>query len=790
MSRKGEKKALKKNPARLCLFPLLLILVFLVACGPSANEPDSWNELLKQQRQELLETSKAVNRMASELPHRLSNLEKHLYMLRSRFEKLMLYFDIRSDNPLVLRDILGVLGWFEHETDRLILPFKQEKASIVRQMANLADLSRKFKEEGNSLKNEKSPTGKELKACLDDLENLQARLHPLSLSLNQGLNASEAFILHLKNDRDRIELETHRVLETHLLKRGPSFFSASAWSCGMAAVRKWASGFGIYLMEPIDLKGLGWTMLISKIVLFSLLLLGVFMVLLKRLEKRFLSLSGIRMVPFLLACAIGAGTHLGIFSTGLFPSTFFSTAVTVILACGLLSLSRNLRRFFFPDQELPHRLIPLWAAVSVCVLLESLHVPEETLIPVWSALLLLLCGYYAHAKIKTRRWANVSRAILVALMPILAFMALLGWGYLSVLLGMLLLLLSLNIRLAQGLSAGLGRIGSRRQGRRKNADAHSPTAARGLGFPLIFLTLLLLSSAWIFIFVGGGSLFVDVIRYRVGWNNFTFSIYRIICIFSLLFAVRAGNALARSALAKLPERRKELDAGSVQSLDTIVTYVLWSLFALATLGLLGISFRNLAVIAGGLSVGLGFGLQNIVNNFIGGLILLFGRSIQPGDLVEIDNLRGHVSKVTIRNTLVKAFSGATIFVPNSLLISQKMINWSHADRRYRQEIKIGVAYGSDVEKVTELLLSAAKQSAKVIDLPPPRVRFLDFGDNTLVFSLRLWIKGWSDRYADSEVRYHIERIFRENNIEISFPQLDLHIRSAEGLKDIHNPPQT
>ena len=184
-------------------------------------------------------------------------------------------------------------------------------------------------------------------------------------------------------------------------------------------------------------------------------------------------------------------------------------------------------------------------------------------------------------------------------------------------------------------------------------------------------------------------------------------------------------------------------------------------------------------------MGLGFGLQNIVNNFIGGLILLFGRSLQPGDLVEIDNIRGHVRKVTIRNTLVKAFSGATIFVPNSLLISQKMINWSHADRRYRQEIKIGVAYGSDVEKVTELLLSAAKQSAKVIDRPPPRVRFLDFGDNTLVFSLRLWIKGWSDRYADSEVRYHITRIFRENNIEISFPQLDLHIRSAEGLKDLH-----
>jgi len=316
------------------------------------------------------------------------------------------------------------------------------------------------------------------------------------------------------------------------------------------------------------------------------------------------------------------------------------------------------------------------------------------------------------------------------------------------------------------------------------ADDASPPlmSSRGLGFPLIFISLFLGTAAWVFIFVGGGVLFLEAIRYRIGWSHFTFSVYRVICIFALLFAVRAGIALARSAIAKLPQRYRDLDPGSVQSLDTLIAYGLWSLFLISSLGLLGISFRNLAVIAGGLSVGLGFGMQTIVNNFIGGLILLFGRSIQPGDLVEIDDTRGYVRKVTIRNTLVQTFAGATIFVPNSLLVSQKMINWSHGDRKFRQEIKIGVAYGSDVERVTELLLEAAKESPKVLAIPPPRVRFLDFGDSTLIFSLRLWIKGWADRYADSEVRYHINRIFRENGIEISFPQLDVHLKSAKGLK--------
>lgn len=761
-----------------------MLFLLLPACGTAGSEPDSWEALLKHQHRELVETSKSIDQLASKLPHRLSDLEKRLYLLRSRFERLMLYFDLRSDNPLVLRDILGVLDWFESETDRLILPFKQEKASVTRQMENLTDLSQKFRQEGNLIGKVGPQTQAEVKSYLTDLADLEVRLQPLNENLTRGIDAAQSFFLKLEKDRAQIEHESNRVLKTHLVKKAPVFFSASAWLGGMTALKNWASSFGVYLLEPIDLRGLGWTMFIAKIVLFSLLIMGLWIGFKKKIQKRYESLATVRLSPFFLCFSISIGALLGILSTGLFPSSFFSTSVTVILVYGLLSLSRNLHRVLFPEQDTKRcRLLPLWGAVSVCGLLVSIHLPEQAFIPVWSIWLLILCWYHAGAKVGKEGWETISRFILVAVPPILALMALLGWGYLSVLLGMLLFLLFLDIRLAEMLSAALGRMGTDRKIKITAPDASPSKKVRSLGFPLILLTLLLISFAWTFIFVGGGPLFLEVIRYRVGWESFTFSIYRVLCIFALLFMIRASIALARSALSKLPDRRRDLDAGSIQTLDTIVTYVLWSLFTLGTLGFLGLGLRNLAVVAGGLSVGLGFGLQNIVNNFIGGLILLFGRSIQPGDLLEIDNIKGHVRKVTIRNTLVRAFSGATIFVPNSLLISQKMINWSHADRRYRQEIKVGVAYGSDVQKVTDLLLEAAKQSPKVLDRPPSRVRFLDFGDSTLVFSLRVWIKGWADRYADSEVRYHIDRIFKENGIEISFPQLDLHIRSAEDLKN-------
>jgi len=768
----------------LSILAIDLNFLFLLGCGLAEPDTDSWNDLLKRQRQDLVEASRSVDQLAQNLPARLAVMQRRIYQLRSRFDKLIFYFNINSTNPLALWDISGVINWFEDETERMVDPFKSSQAGLKRLMDTLSDLFLKIEQDWETVEELSQPAIKaEVQAYRNDLASLQERIRSLQHSLTNGLRQVESFVLLLEKDRAQVEHAYNKELATHLLKRSPSFFAATAWSQGMDAARRWASHFRIYLLEPADLKKTAWWEFVAKMVLFPLVLSGISTVALRRLRKRFKGLSSdIGLYPFCLSCSAGFGVLLAIASTGLFPSSFFTTAVTVILIFGLLSLSRELRRLFLPDAASHLRsLTPLWAAVSGTLVLEALHIPEETFIPVWAASLVIVTLYYIRTAPNWQGWANAPRIAMLCTISLLALLTLLGWGHLSILSGTVLLLFSLNVRLARCLSAGLGKLAAHWEEQKTDAALTPALNVKGLGFPLIFIFLLLGSFAWVFNFVGGSSLFLEVVRYKVGWDNFTFSLYRVCLILSLLFAVRAGIALARSLIARLPNRYRDMDAGSVQSLDTLITYVLWSLFFVSSLGLLGISFRNLAMIAGGLSVGLGFGMQTIVNNFIGGLILLFGKSIQPGDLVEVDNTRGYVRKVTIRNTLVQTFSGATIFVPNSLLVSQKMINWSHGDRKFRQEIKVGVAYGSDVERVTELLLEAAKRSPKVLPLPPPRVRFLDFGDSTLVFSLRLWIKGWADRYADSEVRYHINRIFRENGIEISFPQLDVHVRPAEGF---------
>jgi small-conductance mechanosensitive channel len=193
----------------------------------------------------------------------------------------------------------------------------------------------------------------------------------------------------------------------------------------------------------------------------------------------------------------------------------------------------------------------------------------------------------------------------------------------------------------------------------------------------------------------------------------------------------------------------------------------------------GIDLNSFALLAGALGVGIGFGLQNIVNNFISGLILIFERPIQIGDAVQVEELSGRVTHIGIRSSTIKTWDGAEVIVPNGNLISNKLINWTLSDQRRRIEIKVGVAYGTDVSLVMETLLECAKQNEKIIEYPAPSVLFEDFGDSSLNFELRCWTSDFASWIEiRSDLRVAIDNAFKEKNIEIPFPQRDLHLKSG------------
>jgi small-conductance mechanosensitive channel len=201
---------------------------------------------------------------------------------------------------------------------------------------------------------------------------------------------------------------------------------------------------------------------------------------------------------------------------------------------------------------------------------------------------------------------------------------------------------------------------------------------------------------------------------------------------------------------------------------------------LLALAALGLTLTNITILGGAIGVGIGFGLQAIVNNFASGIILLFERPIRVGDMIQLVDLPCTVKKIGLRSTVVASRDDADIVIPNSDLITNQVTNWTLSERRMRLRIPVGVAYGSDVPLVMRILKEIAEGNLSVLSNPASSVLFLGFGDSSLNFELRVWIKDFLDRFRiQSELIQAIDSRFRSEGVEIPFPQRDLHLRSID-----------
>jgi potassium efflux system protein len=221
--------------------------------------------------------------------------------------------------------------------------------------------------------------------------------------------------------------------------------------------------------------------------------------------------------------------------------------------------------------------------------------------------------------------------------------------------------------------------------------------------------------------------------------------------------------------------------GARDALVTIMGYILFLIAIMAGLSAAGFDFGNIAIIAGALSVGIGFGLQNIVNNFVSGLILLFERPIRKGDWIEVGGTEGYVKDIHIRSTILQTFDRSDVIVPNSELISNQVTNWVLSSKSGRAIIPVGVAYGTDTGKVRDVLMAIAENNDDVVKtgiMPKPVVLFREFGDSSLNFELRVFLHNVDIRLRIiSDINFAIDKAFREEGIEIPFPQRDLHVKS-------------
>jgi len=300
---------------------------------------------------------------------------------------------------------------------------------------------------------------------------------------------------------------------------------------------------------------------------------------------------------------------------------------------------------------------------------------------------------------------------------------------------------------------------------------------------LVWLHILLLVAVQAVVWGG----FATVNEALAGIFNFGFEFsglhispgFFLVVIFVIYGAVLASKASQALLLNKvLP--RYGAEKGVQISIARLVHYAILTIGFVIMLRVLGFQLNQLTILGGALGVGIGFGLQAIVNNFASGLILLFERPIKVGDTIQIGSEIGEVKNLGLRATIIQTFDNAEIVVPNSDLVTGQVTNWTLGERKVRIRVPVGVAYGSDVAQVMEILLACGKEHPLVLSSPQPTAFFLAFGSSSLDFELRVWLSEFLTKVQVlSELNQNIERALAKAKIEIPFPQSDLHLRSVD-----------
>ena len=253
-----------------------------------------------------------------------------------------------------------------------------------------------------------------------------------------------------------------------------------------------------------------------------------------------------------------------------------------------------------------------------------------------------------------------------------------------------------------------------------------------------------------------------------------------------VLAVRWGGRLIANRLTA-----RQVNADVVHLVRRVFYIVAIAVLILTALDMLNVPLTAFAFISGAVAIGVGFGAQNIINNFISGWILIWERPIKIGDFLEVGDAKGKVEAINTRSTRIRRVDGVHMLVPNSQLLENTVVNWTLVDQVTRTQVRVGVAYGSDVELVARLIEQAVDENTDILQDPEPLVVFEDFGDNALIFDAYFWVHAAGDRdlrVIRSNVRFRITALFREHDITIAFPQRDVHLDGTLRLQHASEEP--
>ena len=620
----------------------------------------------------------------------------------------------------------------------------------------------------------------EMQNYIQEIGQARLRLAAVLAQCDSALAPSLALLARLEKTRQDISNQLPVLWKNYYLQSPVPYLSPDAWADFGQQMRYSYQGMMLRLPVEMPVTPDQWGTAALRF-LICLLFTGVITLLLYRRWIKRDSRSAARHIfrvslPWLCLGLSLLGSSLS--AAGEFFRLFLALGnLSIIL--GQVFLAWDLRLLKYPDvEEQPAPFLRLMPLTLCAYALLYLPLTKPLVLALWAALLIA-------SLVWRQRWRKANCGSLQLESSVLdgdsivlwlcLLLALSGLHIYSMALYLLFVSCSLALELSLGGMALISNINEHLP--KEGARAALARLLVALAAPVVLVAAVVGVLLWVGTLPGGMYLLGEYVFKGVNVGATQFNIVQILLIISVFYLTRTAVAMGSRFLAKLPKQGLQIDATLIPPMQTAFTYAVWAIFGLFVLRALGMELSNLAMVAGGLSVGIGFGMQTIVNNFLSGLILIFSRTLQAGDVVEVGGTTGRVRKISVRATMVETYDNALIYVPNSEFVASRLINWTRNSRTVRREIKLGVAYGSNTALVMKLLLAVANGHENVLKYPTPSVTFNDFGASTLDFLLRFWVKDYDVGVSTaSDIRLAIEKQFREHHIEVAFPQLDVHIK--------------
>lgn len=745
------------------------------------EEEKSLSTLLQAQQEFLKEQQSQVESLEKNLPQVLSSLSSQTESLSSRLNILIRLKGFIKQNYRALAVLNRNVSQLQQNLQQALQPVNTAQG-------DLESLYKRVQDKQEDIRKQLSISPRTLgedqaRQEMAQIRSMLDRIEELQLRLKKGREPVHELESRVQEFEKLLNQDQQQSWKKHFLKPSFTLFKLNPGEM-KAQFSEWKQELPVY-WHLFVLGNFNWALfLLQALGLFSLFCIAslVLVAIIKRRNRDGMPLKRMLPPPLFISLALAILVTNTYFQSS-FQFLIFQILSQLILGWGLILLLWLIRFSMVDASEFcanPLRL--LWFPFAFSLVLQNVILPTVLTELVWIFLLAIFIAFFKRHKTKIDvKLERVLHRITIFLFIFFILMTLAGWVHMSLLLTSLWFVFCICLQVGNCITGMLWH--KTRQFPENTLGFLGRGLVQGAGVPILWLFSFSIVVLWLGMTLGDFQFLRELSKLKLGWTYLSISIFRLLIVFIGFYLARSGLVVLKSMLQSAAALHSSLDSGTVGSFNVLMTYGVWSLFIILALAFLGLDLTSLSLVAGGLSVGIGFGLQSIFNNFISGIIVLFSRSIQPGDVIQAQGLWAEVKNINSLTTEVQTYERSTILMPNSKLISEEITNWTHRhDKTLRRKVRVRVAYGTDTELVRSLLMNIADTHPRILKSPSAFVRFADFGDSSLAFTLYFYASidyGW---LAESDLRYDINKIFQEYGIIIAFPQRDIHLRSLDGLE--------